>query len=124
MKLLRRLHLYLGVFFAPLLLFFISTGWYQTLHTNRNKTPGEADNWISRLTSIHVDSIYPAQSANTFSPTLFRVLVVAMAVSLIVTVALGIYLAFRTLPRKWPVWVSLALGLLVPVVLLWLGLGK
>jgi hypothetical protein len=124
MKFLRRAHLYLGVFFAPLLLFFIATGWYQTLYTNRNKSLGEQQTWIDKLTSIHVDSIYPAESANTFSPTLFRVLVVAMAVALIVTVLIGVYLAFKTLRVKWPVWAALVLGVLVPVLCLWLGLGK
>jgi hypothetical protein len=124
MKLLRRLHLYLGVFFAPLLLFFTATGWYQTLNTNRNKSPGEQQTWVDKLTSVHVDSIYPAESASTFSPTLFRALVVAMAVALIITVCLGVYLAFKTLRVKWPVWLALALGVITPVVCLWLGLGQ
>jgi len=124
MKLLRRLHLYLGVFFAPLLLFFVATGWYQTLFTNRNKAPGEQQSWIDKLTSIHVDSIYPAESANTFSPTLFRALVVTMAIALILTVLIGVYLAFKTLRTRWPIWASLALGIIVPIVCLWLGLGK
>lgn len=124
MKSLRRLHLYLGVFFAPLLVFFIATGWHQTLYTNRNKSPGEQERWIDKLTSIHVDSIYPAESANTFSPTLFRALVVTMAIALIVTVLIGVFLAFKTLRVKWPVWVSLVLGVIIPIACLWLGLGK
>ena len=39
---LRRLHLYLGVFFAPMLLFFILTGWYQTAYPDRRKSVFEA----------------------------------------------------------------------------------
>ena len=121
MKFVRRLHLYLGCFFAPLLLFYVGTGWYQTLHPDRRKNPGEADDWVARLRSVHVDQIYPSDQANSYSPALFRLLVVVMALALIVTVALGIFLAFRTLRQRVLVWVSLGLGLLVPMILLWLG---
>src|SRR6266481_1509729 len=34
---LRRLHTFLGVFFSPLLLLFVITGWWQTVSPNRNK---------------------------------------------------------------------------------------
>ena len=121
MKFVRRLHLYLGCFFAPLLLFYIATGWYQTLHPDRRKNPGAEDDWIGRLRSVHVDQIYPSDHANTYSPALFRALVVLMALALIITVALGIFLAFRTLRQRMLVWVSLGLGILVPMILLWLG---
>ncbi|MBI4658835.1 MAG: hypothetical protein HY735_08330 [Verrucomicrobia bacterium] len=121
MKSLRRLHLYLGCFFAPLLLFYVATGWYQTLNTNRNKTLGEQGDWVSKLTSIHVDQIYPASSATSYSPALFRFLVVAMSISLILTAGLGIFLAFRSSRKQWPVWLSLSLGILLPILCLWLG---
>jgi hypothetical protein len=57
----------------------------------------------------------------SYSPALFQGLVIAMVIALIVTVLLGVWMAFRTLRRKWTVWLALALGVLVPVVLLWLG---
>lgn len=121
MKKLRRIHLYLGCFFSPLLLFYVATGWYQTLHANRNKSLGEQDDWISRLTSIHVDQVYPTPAAERYTPQLFRFLVVVMSIALIITVALGVYLAFRSTRRAWPVWVALVLGILVPIALLRLG---
>ena len=121
MKLLRRLHLFLGCFFAPLLLFYVATGWYQTVTLRRNKVPGEAEDWLGRLRSVHVDQIYPADSANAYSPLLFRVVVVAMAVALIATVVLGIVLAFRSIRRRWLVCLSLGLGIALPVLCLWLG---
>ena len=124
MKNLRRLHLYLGCFFAPLLLFYVGTGWYQTLHTNRKKSLGEKGDWVSNLTSIHVDQIYPSESASTFSPFLFRGLVIVMSISLIVTVGLGIFLAFRSTRKHWPVWLSLSLGVLLPALFLWLGQSR
>jgi len=121
MKLLRRLHLYLGCFFTPLLLFFLATGWYQVFHINRNKKPGEAETWVSRLTSVHKDQFYPTESASGYSPKLFQFLLVIMSVALMVTVALGLLLALRTLRPAWLVWLSVALGIAVPVLCLWLG---
>src|SRR6185295_18520581 len=117
MKLLRRLHLFLGCFFAPLLLFYVGTGWYQTVTLRRNKVPGEAEDWLGRLRSVHVDQIYPADSANAYSPMLFRVMVVA----LMATVVLGFVLAFRSIRQRWLVWLSIGLGIALPVLCLWLG---
>ncbi len=121
MKTLRRLHLYLGCFFAPLLLFYLLTGWYQTVSTNRTKTEGEAGDWLTRMTSVHVDQIYPAATAEAYSPRLYRGLVVVMSVCLIVTLGLGIVLAFRLSRTKWPVYLALLMGFIVPMLLLWLG---
>ena len=123
MKLLRRLHLYLGCFFAPLLLFFTATGWVQTVSMHRNKATGESESgaWWQTLTSIHVDQVYPLETADAFDPRLFQYLVVAMSICLILTVLLGVYLAFKSIRSKW--WVSMVLlaGILLPCLLLWLG---
>jgi len=120
MKTLRRIHLYLGCFFAPLLLFFVCTGWYQMFH-ERKKNPGEGESWVDRLSDVHVDQIFVNETAGSFSPKLFQFLVVVMSLSLILTVLLGIVLAFRSIRRRWLVWASLGLGVLVPVLFLWLG---
>jgi hypothetical protein len=122
MKSLRRLHLYLGCFFAPMLLFYVATGWYQSVTLRRNKGLGEAEDWLSKLRSIHVDQIYPAESANSYSPFLFRTLVVLMSIALIVTTVLGLLLALRTIRPRGLVWLSLGLGIVVPILTLWLGL--
>ena len=70
---------------------------------------------------MHVEQYYPTESATGYSTFFFRALVVLMAVALITTVVLGIILAFRASRNTWPVWLSLALGIVLPVVLLWLG---
>lgn len=121
MKLLRRVHLFLGCFFAPMLLFYVGTGWYQTLTVRRNKAVGEAEDWLGRLRSVHVDQLYPSEAANAYSPVLFRVLVVVMAIALIVTIVLGIVLAFRSIRQRWLVVLCLALGVVLPALCLWLG---
>jgi len=121
MKTLRRVHLYLGCFFAPLLLFYVITGWYQTVNPDRRKGVSDSQDLVSRLSRVHVEQYYPTQSASGYSTRLFRVFIVIMANALIATVILGIILAFRTSRNKWPVWLSLALGITLPVILLWLG---
>jgi hypothetical protein len=124
-KFVRRLHLYLSVFFAPLLVFYIGTGWYQTLSAQRNKSLGEQDTLVTRLTSVHVDQVYPkAEAQGEYSPTAFKVLVVLMSICLLATIALGIYLAFRSTKKIWTVSICLLLGLLLPVLCLWLGQPK
>lgn len=124
MKNIRRWHLFLSCFFAPMLLFFIATGWYQTVTPNRQKQLGEQQDLVSKLTSVHVDQVYPADKSESFSPTLFKILVVTMSISLIITIALGIYLAFTVGRPRWAVWVSLVLGVALPVLFLWLGNKK
>jgi cyanate permease len=52
---------------------------------------------------------------------LFEYLVVIMAIGLTTTIVLGILLAFRSVRNRWMIVLSLALGLAVPVALLWLG---
>ena len=121
MKTLRRVHLYLGCFFAPLLLFYVITGWYQTVNPDRRKGVSDSQDLVSRLSRVHVEQYYPTESASGYSTRLFRMLIVIMANALIATVILGIILAFRTSRNKWPVWLSLALGITLPVILLWLG---
>jgi len=121
LKVLRRAHLYLGVFFAPLLVFYVATGWYQTINIDRRKGLGEAEGVVDKMVSIHVDQVYPADEAVSWDPALFRVLVVAMSLALLLTVVLGMILAIRSPSRRWPVWLSLGLGILLPTLLLWLG---
>jgi len=126
MRTLRRVHLYLGCFFAPMLLFYILTGWYQTLNPNRLKSPGEAETLVQKFRVVHTDQIYPTEHEFTkpSSPKLYQALVVAMAAAATATIVLGIILAFQTLRNKWPVWISFGLGLLLPAILLWLGQKK
>ena len=118
---LRRLHTFLGVFFSPLLLLFVITGWWQTVSPNRNKGLGFGASWIEKLSTIHVDNYFPLPGARNYSTDLFKVLVVIMAAGLIFTTLLGLVMAFRFAKRK--VWITFILvaGILVPVFLLYLG---
>ena len=125
MRFVRKLHLYLSVFFAPLLIFFIATGWYQTITGERNKLLAEQDTWVSKLTSVHVDQVYPSETGTgEYTTTLFKVLVVTMSIALLATIVLGMILAFRSTKRAWVVALCFAIGIAVPIAFLWLGQPK
>ena len=118
---LRRLHTYLGVFFAPLLIFFICTGWYQTMHPDRRKGPAEAEAVWDKARSVHADSLLPNPKVDNYKTKPFRYFVVVMSTGFIATTVLGLVLAFRFSKQKWAILISLVLGLLVPLGLLLLG---
>jgi hypothetical protein len=120
---LRRLHTFLGVFFSPLLLLFVVTGWWQTVSPNRNKGLGFGTSWIEKLSTIHVDNYFPLPGARNYSTDLFKVLVILMAIGLIFSTLLGLVMAFRFAKRKGPITLILLAGILVPIFLLYLGEG-
>jgi hypothetical protein len=118
MNKLRRFHTYLGVFFAPLLLFFVCSGWYQTMHPDRRKNPEEAEGVWDRARSVHADSVLPSTTATSYKTKPFRYFVVATAIGFVITTVMGLILAFRFSKNKWTIAISLVLGLVVPVLLL------
>ena len=67
--------------------------------------------------------IYPGDREFTrpTSPKLFQGLVAAMSAAVLITTALGVFLAFRTVRGKGWVLFWLVAGLAVPVGLLWAG---
>jgi hypothetical protein len=123
MKRLRQLHLYLGVFFTPLLVFFVGTGWYQTVNPERLKSASEAETWEQKFRVVHTDQIYPGdhEVRKPSSPKLFQALVVAMSAALLVTTIIGVILAFRFTKSAIPVAICLVGGVLVPILILWAG---
>jgi hypothetical protein len=120
---LRRLHTFLGVFFSPLLLLFVITGWWQTVTVNRNKGLGFGTSWIEKLSTIHIDNYFPLAGAHNYSTDLFKALVVLMAIGLVFTTLLGLVMAFRFAKRKASLVLILVAGILVPIFLLYLGEG-
>jgi len=120
---LRRLHTFLSVFFSPLLLLFVVTGWWQTVTVNRNKGLGFGASWIEKLSTIHVDNYFPLVGAHNYSTDLFKILVVTMSIGFIFTTLLGLAMAFRFAKRKTSLVSVLMAGILVPIFLLYLGEG-
>jgi hypothetical protein len=151
----RRLHLYLGVFFAPAIIFFSFTGAMQTFSLHESR-PGEGAKpaWIAKLAEIHknqrlaqprkppaeepampnpqratdgpVRGPEPAkEEQNTKarsarpSPLPLKIFVLFMAVGLISTTLLGIWMAFKYNRDPKVVWGLLIAGAVLPVLLLY-----
>ena len=109
MNALRRAHLYLSCFFAPMLAFFCLSGVWQTLGWQ----DGNAHPWLKLLSTIHTGHGRKLQSIHLTSPFL-TVFVIVMALSLLVSIGLGVTLAFRY-GRGTLAVVSLAGGILIPL---------
>lgn len=120
---LRRLHLYLGCIFAPLLLFFIVSGFFQTFHLHANQKSGyRAPHLLMEMSEVHqhqrigeLDNERPASSVS------FRYVVAVMSVGLVTTIVLGVLMAFQTLRRPGRILLCLLAGTLLPAALLLLG---
>jgi uncharacterized iron-regulated membrane protein len=116
MKTIRLLHLYLGCFFAPLLVVFAFTGIAQTyeLHESRKDGSYVAPQWLQKAASFHKH----ATLAKASPSTVMRALVTAMSLALVATMALGVILAFKFGRSAAGVGVCLVLGVVLPAGLL------
>jgi uncharacterized iron-regulated membrane protein len=116
MKTIRQLHLYLGCFFAPLLVVFAFTGIAQLyeLHESRKDGSYAAPQWLQQAASFHKH----ATLAKAKPSTVMRVLVTAMSLALVATMALGVVLAFKFGRSAALVGGALGLGVVLPLGLL------
>jgi uncharacterized iron-regulated membrane protein len=121
MKRIRQIHLYLGALFAPLLIFFAFTGALQTfnLHESPRGSAYSPPAWLVKISEIHKNQrASREQGARPSVPLKWFVLV--MACGLIATSALGIYMAFKYNRDQRVVRGLVILGIVIPVVLLYL----
>ncbi|HTY89002.1 MAG TPA: hypothetical protein VMB80_16265 [Candidatus Acidoferrum sp.] len=113
MMTLRRVHLYLGCTFAPMLIFFAVSGlWQMGLRHNSDGT-GRGDSVFAWLSTIHTG--HPLK-AGTLSSAAMTWLVTAMAASLVVTVLLGVVMAFKFGSRRAAA-ACLVAGIVLPTIL-------
>jgi hypothetical protein len=114
-KALRTLHLYLGCAFAPLLVFFALSGIWQRFgaHYSHGDSTGAVQKALSLLSTIHTGRGLKS-GANLSSPVM-NAMALAMAMSLILTIALGVILAFRFGHKKVALLCLLG-GTLIPII--------
>lgn len=124
---LRRVHLYLGVFFAPAIIFFAATGAVQTFRLNEAKW---APAWLAYSGSVHKNQAAPrpkrpkpqkaqVKEAPRADPALpLKVFVVVMSLGLAASALLGVAVALGTPTMRRATLAMLVLGSLVPVALL------
>jgi hypothetical protein len=132
MKTIRKLHFWIGTLFAPTIVFFALSGAFQILKLHEGGGPA----WIAKLGQIHKDQTIaevPARKAPPASaapkpaeprveraePHRSTVLVVwflAMALGLLISSGLGIYMAFAYKRDRVVIVSLLAAGTVIPIV--------
>ena len=117
---LRRLHLYMGVPVAPLILFFALSGAWQTFGFHKDAKDGSyiAPTVLSVVSDVHE---HQRAGSNAHRSTAFAVVALLAALGIVATTAIGILMAFRFAPKPLIVWGLLAVGVLLPAFLLWIG---
>jgi hypothetical protein len=109
MQKLRSIHLFLGCFFAPILLFFACSGMVQTLGLHNHSRV------LARLATIHTS--HALKAGGTLSSPFLMVFVLVMAVSFIATTILGLALAFKLGKSRRTAVYCLAAGVAIPAVI-------
>ena len=116
---LRRAHLCLGCFFAPMLVFFTLSGLWQMQHPH-----GLNGSWAGGyLSTIHTGHRLKSETVPTLSSPTLRGFIVLMALSLLLNVALGLMLAWRSPHRHAAAW-SVFAGATSPAALVILPLWR
>jgi hypothetical protein len=111
MNRLRSIHLLLGCFFAPLILFFAVSGLWQVF--------GVAGDPLRLLSTLH--TLHQPKDGSGLASPVFALLVVLMALSWIATASLGVVLALRHTPHRRRAVVCIGLGIVVPAAAAVLG---
>jgi hypothetical protein len=110
MNKIRNVHLYLGCFFAPMLIFFAVSGTWQELHLQWH------NDFLNLLSTIHTGNGLKSRPSNLSSSYLIW-FTVLMAASLVLNIILGIIMAFR-FGRSTLVLASIAAGVILPLLLI------
>jgi hypothetical protein len=115
MSTIRRAHLYLGCFFAPMLVFFSISGIWQVYGiqwADQNKL-------LRLLSTIHMGHNLSSKEPHPFTLTspYLEFFVALMAASLVLNIILGVVMAFR-FGRGSLALASLAGGIFVPLLLI------
>jgi hypothetical protein len=110
MQKLRQIHLYLGCFFAPMIILFALTGVWQELGMRR------FPEWARYLSAIHTGSGMKGAAHHPSSVAL-QGFIVLMGLGLIVSVGTGIYLAFKYGRSKLAL-LCLISGILIPAAMI------
>lgn len=121
-KTLQSLHLYLGCAFAPLLIFFAVSGIWQMFNLQK-PAQGQKASILTYLSTIHTGHGLKTGEIQTLSSPIMKWVAVAMAVSLVFTIVLGIFMAFK-FGRQKTAGMCLLGGTVVPVLLVLLAIFR
>lgn len=143
LRMVRRYHQYLGLFFAPMILLFAVSGALQTFRLNEAKGyGGPPPTWMVWIASVHKDQGPPreprkekpklaadqprpgadagARLVKRPSPLPLKIFVVLLSIALAVSTIMGVMIALANRALRRRSLALLALGTVMPIVLLWI----
>ena len=141
MKTIRKLHFWMGTLFAPTIVFFAFSGALQVLGLHEASSGESAPGWIAKLAQIHKDQSIAERPARKPSPrpdpaaaprppaephaqphhsTVLVVWFLVMAIGLMCSTGLGIYMAFAYKRDRMVIAGLLAAGIAIPIISLFL----
>ncbi len=144
LKLIRQIHLYIGIFISPALLFFALTGALQTfsLHETTRGSDYKPPTWIVTLAQLHKkqtttvpvrkqrpDAVpKPDKHADTASPQQpeppqkshlpMKIFFLLIAIGLFTSTLTGLYMSYKFVRNKLVVTALLLAGIVIPLLLL------
>lgn len=118
----RRLHTVLSIFFTPLLLLFIGTGlWQSVVPEDEREKPGFFHKIAGDLSTVHTDGYFPRAGVADPSTSAFKILLALLCAALVLSILMGLGLAWSNSRNKWWSALALLLGVLVPALILWIA---
>lgn len=141
--LLRRIHLYIGLLIAPSVLFFSATGALQLFSLHEAHGDYQPAPIIERLAAVHKDQRFAvkdrpkgpapadraadqkgasddAHEAKPLRELLLKWTFLAVALGLIASTGMGLYIAYASPRRSTTHWALLAVGTVLPIAILFL----
>ncbi len=123
MKNLRQIHLLMGCFFAPMIIYFSLSGAWQIFRLNDlpdDKEPTSIQFFLNELSKPHKDSTRPGAEHKTSHSAAFDWIALFMAVGLILTTLIGLVLAFRFSKSPITILACVGVGVALPIILIFI----
>lgn len=111
---LRRIHLYLSVLIAPAMIFFAISGGWQAYRFQQSKKDGSytAPPALTAMSQVHM-----AEQLSDSGRPWFRAAQLLLALAFVATAGVGIAMALRVGRPVSRIWLLLALGTALPILL-------
>ena len=114
MRIIHRVHRYVSCFIAPAMLFFAVSGAWQAFRLQQSRKDGS---YVAPRPLALLSDIHKAERLSGTRGTLFRTGQAVLSAAFVATAILGLVMGFRLSRPRWPFWLCLLAGIVVPIVL-------
>ena len=112
MKTLARAHRYLSLFVAPAMIFFAVSGALQSYRLQED----HKDGYKTTPQLKYMGEVHKAEQLTKDGQPWFRAAQAFLAAVFVATAIAGVAMGFRMARPKWPVWLALAAGAVIPLL--------